>query len=426
MILSFQQAVLLCGGLGTRLRPLTDNIPKPMVPVNRKPFLYYLLHQLSEQGIKRFVLLTGYLGEQILTYFGDGSAWGWEITYSSGPAEWDTGRRIWEAKELFDPKFLLLYSDNFVQVRLQTLDKLHQQLTVPISLVLAPKVNGNISISETGSITAYDKNRKGEGFDYVEVGYMIIERNQVLGGFNSYAGFPDFNFSLVLQKFADEGKLAGLIVRDPYHSISDPERWEKMCEYLMPKKILLIDRDGTINKKAPKGEYITVWDDFEFITETYDAMKLLAEEGFQFIIITNQAGIARGKMTKADLESLHQKMLEKFKEDKIDILRIYYSPHHWEENSFMRKPNPGMFFEAAKEFNLRLDNCLYIGDDERDCEAAYHAGCGMIYLSQNQSTLNKTNMPSPSSVFHTLTEAVTLIISLYASWTKSPVDSEPR
>lgn len=415
MKLSFQQAVLLCGGLGTRLRPITDNIPKPMVPVNGKPFLYYLLDQLSEQGIKRFVLLTGYLGDQISTYFGDGSDWGWEITYSQGPADWDTGRRIWEAKELLDPKFLLLYSDNFVQVRLNALEAVHQQHTVPISLVLAPKEKGNISIYSSGSIAAYDKNRNGEGFDYVEVGYMIIERDQVLTDFSSYSGFPDFNFSLVLQKYAGAGKIAGLIVRDPYHSISDTERWKKMCGYLLPKKVLLIDRDGTINKKAPKGEYIATWDDFEFVPETYNAMKLLAEEGFQYIIITNQAGIARGKMTAADLESMHQKMLEKFAGDKIDILKIYYSPHHWEENSFMRKPQPGMFFLASKEFNLRLDKIIYIGDDSRDCQGGFNAGCASILLGGPEEIESLSREEMPLGVFPTMLDSMDLIKNFYTT-----------
>ena len=94
-----EQAVILCGGLGTRLRPHTDHLPKPMIPCNGKPFLLYLLQQMEEQGIQRFILLTGYLAEKIEQYFKDGSKWGWEIQYSQGPAEWGTGKRIWEAKE---------------------------------------------------------------------------------------------------------------------------------------------------------------------------------------------------------------------------------------------------------------------------------------------------------------------------------------
>ncbi len=84
------QAVVLCGGLGTRLKPYTNNIPKPMVSCNGKPFLWYLLHQLWEQGISNFILLTGYRAEQIKEYFNNGSEWKWNIQYSQGPQEWDT------------------------------------------------------------------------------------------------------------------------------------------------------------------------------------------------------------------------------------------------------------------------------------------------------------------------------------------------
>ena len=408
-----QQAVLLCGGLGTRLRPMTDNIPKPMVPVDGRPFLHYLLDQLAGQEIKQFVLLTGYLGEQIFDYFDDGSKFGWRISYSNGPADWDTGRRIWEARSLFNPTFLLLYSDNFVQFKLNKLQALHDVNKTPISLLLAPKEKGNISVSKSGSITGYDKDRNGEGFDFVEVGYMIIERDQVLKEFSSCESFPDFNFSAILKKFANQQLINGLIVRDAYHSISDSERWKMMCDYLHPQKILLIDRDGTINIKAAKGEYITTWGDFEFVPETYAAMKLLSAEGFRFIIITNQAGIARGKMAISDLERIHSNMIKQLASDGIEILKIYYSPHHWEENSFMRKPQPGMFFEASKEFRIRLDKTLYIGDDSRDCQAGYNAGCPSIFIGEADELKDLKDEEKPLGVFPDMFKSIAMIRNFY-------------
>jgi len=411
-----KQAVILCGGLGTRLRPLTDNLPKPMVPVNGKPFLHHLLDQLSGQGITRFVLLTGYLGEMVNEYFGDGSRWGWSVRYSHGPAEWDTARRIWEAKEFFDPRFLLLYSDNFVQFNLKRLEALHLKENTPISLLLSPKRRGNIRVSSAGRIEAYDKTRSGEGLDYVEVGYMLIERDRVLDDFPLHQAFPNFNFSTLLQKFAGMSKIAGLVVLDPYHSISDPDRLGLMCEYLKPKGILLIDRDGTINKKAPQGQYITNWSRFEWIPETRQAMNSLAKSGFQFIMITNQAGIARNMITPNDLEEIHRNMTKELADDGVTVLKVYVSPHHWEENSFMRKPSPGMFFQAARDFNLRMDRCLYIGDDERDCIAAANAGCGMLYLSNNEisSALNET--PVPYFRAASLEGCVDLIEKVYRDW----------
>lgn len=411
-----RQAVILCGGRGTRLRPLTDILPKPMVPVNGKPFLHHLLYQLSEQGITRFVLLTGYLGERIHEYFDDGSKWGWSISYSHGPAEWDTGRRIWEAKAFFDPRFLLLYSDNFVQFNLKRLQALHQNQNAPITLLLAPKERGNIRVSAAGRIEAYDKTRSGEGFDYVEVGYMLIERDLVLEDFPSCKTFPNLNFSTLLQEFAGQSRMAGLIVLDPYHSISDPDRMQLMCEYLKPKRILLIDRDGTINKKAPQGQYIANWNSFEWIPETKQAMKSLAKSGFLFIVITNQAGIARRMIDPSDLEEIHRNMTKELAEDGVTVLKVYMSPHHWEENSPMRKPLPGMFFQAAKDFNLRMDRCMYVGDDERDCQAASNAGCGMVFISDEIEKPVLADYPALYLSATKLQDAVNQIRDIYLGW----------
>ena len=135
--------------------------------------------------------------------------------------------------------------------------------------------------------------------------------------------------------------------------------------YLRVKKILLIDRDGTINEKADQGEYISNWSQFRWLPDTREGLRELAEDGFKFIVITNQAGIARKKVEPKALEEIHQKMTKELAEEGIHVLKIYVSPHHWDENSFMRKPAPGMFFQAAKDFNLRMDRTLYVGDDER-------------------------------------------------------------
>ena len=75
-----------------RLRPITDNLPKPMAPVNGRPFLAYLLQQLKEQGIRRVLMLTGYRGEMIHEFFGNGESFGVDICYSHGPVEWTHSR----------------------------------------------------------------------------------------------------------------------------------------------------------------------------------------------------------------------------------------------------------------------------------------------------------------------------------------------
>ena len=102
----------------------------------------------------------------------------------------------------------------------------------------------------------------------------------------------------------------------------------------------------------------------------------------------------------------------------IDVLKVYMCPDHWDDNSFMRKPAPGMFFQAAKDFNLRLDRCIYIGDDERDCIAATNAGCGMIYLNCDEIQPNLCEFPKPFYRYKNLLEAVTKITDWYSIYEK--------
>jgi D-glycero-D-manno-heptose 1,7-bisphosphate phosphatase len=352
----------------------------------------------------------------IREYLGTGKTLGVEISYSHGPADWDTGRRIWEARQFLDSQFLLLYSDNFAQFNLQKLKELHQKNNAPITLLLAAKKNGNIRVSTDGKIEAYDKTRSGWGFEYVEIGYMLIDKDLVLKDFPTYADFPDFNFADLLQKFALQEKISGLVVHDSYYSISDPVRWQLMCEYLKPKRILLIDRDGTINIKAPQAQYITNWSSFEWVPETRQAMKQLARAGFKFIVITNQAGIARGMIDPIDLETINKNMIADLASEGIEILEVYSCPDHWEGNSFMRKPAPGMFFQAAKEHLLRMDRCFYVGDDERDCQAAFNAGCAMVYLSTDGVEPTLSNYPVPYLSTKSLLDAVEFIKKTHAAW----------
>ena len=181
-------------------------------------------------------------------------------------------------------------------------------------------------------------------------------------------------------------QISGLVIKEPYYSISDIDRLELMREYLKPKKIILIDRDGVINVKAPKGQYIESWDDFKWISDTVDSMKQLSRDGFSFIVITNQAGVARGMVSKEELTRIHMLMAEKLKNEGVKVLGIYVCPHHWDDDCECRKPKPGLFNKVAEDHLLRMDKTLYIGDDIRDCQASYRAGCGSVFIRNNRKS----------------------------------------
>lgn len=400
------QAVIFCGGLGIRLHPITNDLPKPMVPVEGKPFLEHLLEQLAAQGIERFMLLTGYMGEVIYKYFGDGSFWGWEIEYSVGPIEWDTGRRLWEAQDNLDARFLLLYADNFAQFNLDKLMHVHQKEQASITLSLAAKKNGNIRISSHGRIEKYSKNRIGDELNLVEIGYMVIERDAILSLYENIPNTPNISFSNILEVSVEKQQISGLVVNGDYYSISDKERLELMRKYLAPKKIILIDRDGIINVKASRGEYIENWKDFKFIDDTVESMKKLALDGFCFIVITNQAGISRGMVSEENLTQIHKLMIDKLKNKGISILDIYVCRHHWNDDCECRKPRAGLFYLIAKEHFLRMDKTLYIGDDVRDCEAAYNAECGSVLVANSEIYKTIKNKPKWNINVDKLSDAI--------------------
>jgi len=392
-----EQAVILCGGLGTRLRPITNSIPKPMVGINKIPFLWYLLDKISDNGIKRFLILTGYLGDKIQNYFGDGKKFNWVINYSHGPYNWDTGRRLWEAKDLLDENFLICYSDNFVQIRLEKIYERWIKDSSKIWLSLGEKKNGNVNFLDNQNIN-YQKKKIDPNSKYVELGFIFTQKNLLINFIKKVDNYPNIDLSEVLTLASNSNKLCGHLIEDKYHSIGDTKRLEITRKYLTPKKIILIDRDGVINIKAPRGKYITDFKDFIFIEESIRGLKKLSEKGFKFIVITNQAGIATKDLTDKKLEDIHKKMIARLKELNIEIIDIFVSKDHWQSNHFRRKPNPGMFFEASSKYLFRLDKTFYIGDDLRDCEAAFNANCNGLIISDKvihkniYSSLRFTNL----------------------------------
>jgi histidinol-phosphate phosphatase family protein len=407
-----QQAAILCGGLGTRLRPYTDTLPKPMIPVNGRPFLEYLIGELRDQGITRFALLTGYLGQHIRDHFGDGRNFGVEIAYSEGPAEWDTGRRIWEARSLLEPRFMLNYSDNFVPFNRDRLLQFHQYHKCPLSLLLSRKSGGNIRCGTAGIIEVYDPSRKALGLDYVEIGYMVVERDTVLPLIKPV----DISFSTVLQRLVNQGGLAGMVTGDHYHSISDPKRWKLTEDYLAIKRVLLLDRDGTINLRPPRGAYLDRFADLRFVPGTIEGLERLSAAGFRFIVISNQAGVARGIITQDGVDRLNFELRAHLWARGIDVLDFYVCPHHWDDGCDCRKPAAGMFFAASHKHLLRLDRTFYVGDDPRDCLAAANANCPCVYVGERQELCSLERDAAPAHAAPNLLSAAPWIMEHFAEW----------
>ncbi|HPT21477.1 MAG TPA: HAD family hydrolase, partial [Bacteroidales bacterium] len=138
------------------------------------------------------------------------------------------------------------------------------------------------------------------------------------------------------------------------------------------KKALFLDRDGVINVEK---NWVYRIEDFEFTEGIFDLCKKYSENGYLIIVITNQAGIAKGFYTESDFLKLTEWMNNQFLKKGILITKVYYCPHHpdFTGKCTCRKPEPGMILQATKEFSLDISECVLIGDKESDLEAGRNA-----------------------------------------------------
>jgi D-glycero-D-manno-heptose 1,7-bisphosphate phosphatase len=138
-------------------------------------------------------------------------------------------------------------------------------------------------------------------------------------------------------------------------------------------KALFIDRDGVINVDRI---HVIQKEDFEFIEGIFEFCRKFINAGYLIIVITNQAGIAKGLYSIDDFMELTSWMEDQFLENGIKITKVYFCPHHPDLSGYCecRKPAPGMILQAVREYNLDILNCILIGDKESDIQAGRNAG----------------------------------------------------
>ena len=146
----------------------------------------------------------------------------------------------------------------------------------------------------------------------------------------------------------------------------------------MVKKIIFLDRDGVINRDSPN--YIKHRSEFEFLPGSLDALKLLKENGFSVIVITNQSAINRKMMPLSELEAIHTLMKDTVKNAGGEITDIFFCPHTPEQACGCRKPKPGLIYQARDRYSIDLSQTCMIGDSAKDVECARNAGCGCAVL----------------------------------------------
>ncbi|MEK7848736.1 MAG: NDP-sugar synthase, partial [Chloroflexota bacterium] len=175
------KALVLVGGQGTRLRPLTFNVPKAMVPVVNRPFLEHIFRYLLDSGISQVVLATSYLPTAIEDYFGDGRRWGLGITYVVEDSPLGTGGAVKNAAALLDGTFVVLNGDVFTELNLKDMLAFHRQrralATMALATVEDPSAFGVVVTGPRGRITRFVEkpSRESAPSHHINAGVYILE-----------------------------------------------------------------------------------------------------------------------------------------------------------------------------------------------------------------------------------------------------------
>ncbi len=228
------QAVILAGGLGTRLWPLTKTVPKPMVPVAGAPYLEHQLRLLEKQGIRSILILTGYLGEQIEEHFGDGHRLGLGIEYSREREPVGTGGALRDACAKLAETFLVIYGDSYLPIDYtETLARLEGSdaaglLVVYDNRLSDTSVKNNVDVDSMGYVARYQKDSP-DPLDYVEAGVLAFRREVV--SMIAPRGAVSLEKEIFRRLIASR-RLIAQITTQRFYDIGTPDRLKAIEEFL--------------------------------------------------------------------------------------------------------------------------------------------------------------------------------------------------
>jgi len=151
-------------------------------------------------------------------------------------------------------------------------------------------------------------------------------------------------------------------------------------EAVLLKQVVFLDRDGVINRDSP--DYIKCWEEFIFLPNTLEALKILTRKGYTLIVITNQSIIHRRWILPEVLEEMHRRLKSTVASHGGRITDIFFCPHTPEEGCSCRKPKPGLIQQACQKYAIDLSDAIMVGDRAKDILCGKAAGCGRTILVQ--------------------------------------------
>lgn len=378
-MLTLSQAVILAGGLGSRLGECSRQMPKPLVEAGGKPFLEYLIWNLQRYGFSRILICVGHLADRIVEHFGAGRRFGVTIEYSQEIQPLGTGGALKLAQAKLDPSFLVLNGDTLFDLNywdlVLRLTETDAEGAIALRKVADAGRYGAVRLEDGRVVRFGEKEHARAGL--INGGVYVL-RNRALDL------LPQGTSSLEKDLFpalAAARSLAAKAYEGFFLDIGTPESMEHAQEALPKwrhKPIVCLDRDGVLN--LDHG-YVHRPEQFTWVMEAREAVRWLNERGFLVCVVTNQSGIARGYYSEDEFLQFSGWIQAELRQTGAHIDAVYYCPHHPTEGNApyhracdCRKPAPGLLLQAFKDWEADRDRSFLIGNKEDDLQAARAAG----------------------------------------------------
>ena len=397
-----EQAIVLAGGLGTRLRSVVSDLPKCMAPVAGRPFLFYVINYLRLQGIEKFIFSLGYKHEIIEEYLNDQfSTLDYQCSVEEEPL--GTGGAIQLAcQKAMKKNMIVANGDTLFKINAAELSSFHEQQHAECTLALKPMQNfdryGVVELNDSATVKDF-KEKQFYKSGLINGGLYILNVENFLA-----KKFPSkFSFEKdYLEKYYQQGKIYGIVQDSYFIDIGIPEDYNRVQKELKQPPLdlrqidktwtVFSDRDGVLNEDKV-GSYIFHPDEYVFYEGVPEAFKLFREKFGRIVIATNQRGVGRGLMTIADLDAIHEKMLAGIEDKGGRIDAIFYATSI-DDDDPVRKPNVGMAFKAMQQFpEIDLSRSIMIGTNISDMEFGRNAGMYTIFL---KTTIPDIVLPHPA------------------------------
>ncbi|HLU38270.1 MAG TPA: HAD-IIIA family hydrolase [Planctomycetota bacterium] len=374
-------ALVLAGGLGTRLRPCVADRPKVLADVGGEPFLARVLDQIAAAGVTRTVLCTGWLGDQVERVFGASFA-GMPLVHARERQPLGTAGALRAALPLVTgDDVLVLNGDSFCAAALPAFVSWARARRAPAALVAAAVEDasrfGTLHL-EGRTVRGFVEKAPGRARAWISAGIYRFTRAVL-------AELPDTApLSLerdVLPRLAADGRLLAWRTAAPFLDVGTPESYAAAPAFFAARPpragLLVLDRDGTLIEDHP---YLGDPDRVVLLPGVVDGLRRFAARGWRFAIVTNQSGIGRGFFDERVLHAVHGELLDRLARDGIHVDAVVHCPHRPDEGCACRKPAPALLERVRADLGYAAHECLVVGDKACDVDLGRRAGARTVLV----------------------------------------------